>query len=61
MDFGLLGGCRYTWNNYFLSLSYQQGLVDISTIPFTSDDGQPLGGITQKNRNFQLGFGYWFE
>ncbi len=61
IDFGFTGGCKYTWKQYYLSLSYYQGVVDISTISITAADGQPLGQETQKNRHFQLGIGYWFE
>ncbi len=57
IDFGFTGGCKYAWKKYYLRVSYYQGVVDISTFSISSEDGQP---VTQRNRHFQLGIGYWF-
>jgi len=54
-DWGLVLGARLYMKKLFLHFNYNHGLRNISNLEFTDF----LGGTTQKNRNFQLGIGYF--
>lgn len=60
-DFGLVGSIRGNLHNFFLVMSYQHGLQDISNLQYTDPNGEPLTSGKQRNRNIQLGIGYFIE
>lgn len=60
-DFGVVGSVRGNFKNFFLMVSYNQGLKNLSELNWTDINGEPLTGLGEFNQNIQVGIGYFFD
>jgi hypothetical protein len=60
-DVGALVGVRYYFKNMYAGLSYNRGILPISDIELTNENGESLGEAKQFNKSLQLGVGYNFH
>lgn len=57
LDVGLTGSIRGYYKNFYLKVTYEYGLQNITNAFFTDDTGTFID-TTIKNRSFQIGLGY---
>ena len=57
-DFGLTGKLKANYKNLFGFVRYNLGLGDINNVVYVDENGQPIEGVKQLNRNLQIGIGY---
>ena len=57
-DFGLAPGLRYQIGRFSVLASGQLGLKKIASITYTSENGEEIDEVHEKNRALQIGVGY---
>jgi hypothetical protein len=60
-DVGALVGVRYYLKNMYAGLSYNRGIMPVSEIQFTDEQGELLSKAKQFNKSLQLSVGYNFH
>ena len=60
-DFGLTTNVAVQIKKFSVFARYNYGLINTNELQFTNENGQPLVGVRQFNRNLQVGLGYQFN